>query len=183
MTALLVLAKEPVPGRVKTRLCPPLTPEGAAAVATAALEDTLAAAREVDVTRRVLVLDGTYAADGFEVLPQVAGPMDARLAAAFDAVAGAPALLVGMDTPQLTAALLQQALDALAQHDAVLGLAPDGRWTMRTCAGPAGCRSGGGLRRRAVGDAQSIADGFTGQSPTARGQRATGQPAPRPPAA
>ena len=128
MTALLVLAKEPVPGRVKTRLCPPLTPEGAAAVATAALEDTLAAAREVDVARRVLVLDGTFAADGFEVLPQVAGPMDARLAAAFDAVAGAPALLVGMDTPQLTAALLQQALDALAQHDAVLGLAPDGGW-------------------------------------------------------
>lgn len=128
MTALLVLAKQPVPGRVKTRLCPPLTPEGAAAVAQAALEDTLEVVRQVDVDRRVLVLDGTYAADGFEVLPQVSGPMDVRLAAAFDAVAGAPALLVGMDTPQLTAELLQQALDALGQHAAVLGLAGDGGW-------------------------------------------------------
>ena len=125
---MLVLAKEPVAGRVKTRLCPPLTAEGAAAVATAALEDTLEAVRAIDVARRVLVLDGTYDAPGFDVLPQVAGPMDVRLAAAFDAVAGAPALLIGMDTPQLTPALLQQAVDALGQHPAVLGLAPDGGW-------------------------------------------------------
>ena len=38
---MLVLAKTPVPGRVKTRLCPPCTPEQAAAVAAAALADTL----------------------------------------------------------------------------------------------------------------------------------------------
>ena len=36
---VLVLAKEPVAGRVKTRLCPPLTPEGAARLAAAALEE------------------------------------------------------------------------------------------------------------------------------------------------
>ncbi len=35
---LLVIAKEPVPGRVKTRLCPPCTFEQAAAVARAALD-------------------------------------------------------------------------------------------------------------------------------------------------
>ncbi|MBI5104514.1 MAG: glycosyltransferase, partial [Solirubrobacterales bacterium] len=39
---LAVIAKAPAPGRVKTRLCPPCTPEQAAALAEAALRDTLA---------------------------------------------------------------------------------------------------------------------------------------------
>jgi glycosyltransferase A (GT-A) superfamily protein (DUF2064 family) len=42
---LLVAAKAPVAGLVKTRLCPPATPRQAAAVAAAALLDTLAAVR------------------------------------------------------------------------------------------------------------------------------------------
>lgn len=126
---LLVLAKQPVAGKVKTRLCPPLTHEQAAEVATAALEDTLEVVRLVPAARRVLVLDGTYRAGGFEVQPQRGGPMPERLAAAFDDVDPAqPALLVGMDTPQLTAALLREALDRLAEHEAVLGLASDGGW-------------------------------------------------------
>lgn len=128
---VLVLAKEPVAGRVKTRLCPPLTPDGAAAVATAAIEDTLATVRAVPVARRVLVLDGTYAAAGFHVQPQVGGPMDERLGAAFDQAGAAsplPVLLVGMDTPQLTPDLLHRAAVALLEHGSVLGLAPDGGW-------------------------------------------------------
>ncbi|MYV39613.1 glycosyltransferase, partial [Streptomyces sp. SID1328] len=43
MTTLLVIAKEPRPGRVKTRLTPPFTPGQAAALAEAALTDTLRA--------------------------------------------------------------------------------------------------------------------------------------------
>ena len=38
---LIVLAKAPVPGRVKTRLTPPFTPQEAAMLAEAALFDTL----------------------------------------------------------------------------------------------------------------------------------------------
>lgn len=126
---LLVLAKAPVAGRVKTRLCPPLTPAGAAEVAAAALADTLDAVRATPVARRVLVLDGSYDADGFAVQPQRGGPMPERLAAAFeDCDPALPALLVGMDTPQLTASLLTRAVAALAQHRAVLGLATDGGW-------------------------------------------------------
>ena len=126
---LPVLAKQPVAGKVKTRLCPPLTPEQAAEVARAALEDTLEVVRQVPAARRILVLDGTYEAGGYEVMPQRGGPMPERLAAAFDDVDPAqPALLVGMDTPQLTAALLREALDRLAEHEAVLGLAGDGGW-------------------------------------------------------
>jgi len=125
---VLVLAKEPLPGRVKTRLCPPLTPEGAARLAAAALEDTLEVVRRVAVARRVLVLDGAYDAPGFEVQPQRGGPMPERLAAAFDDAGDLPALLVGMDTPQLTPELLTEAVEALAGSDAVLGTAPDGGW-------------------------------------------------------
>lgn len=56
--ALAVIAKAPVAGRVKTRLCPPCTPQQAAALAGAALQDTLAAVAATPAHRRVLVLDG-----------------------------------------------------------------------------------------------------------------------------
>jgi glycosyltransferase A (GT-A) superfamily protein (DUF2064 family) len=77
----------------------------------------------------VLVLDGRYDTPGFEVQPQRGGPMPERLAAAFDDCDPAlPALLVGMDTPQLSAQLLTAAVEQLTRHPAVLGLAPDGGW-------------------------------------------------------
>ena len=59
---LLVLAKTPVPGRVKTRLCPPCTPEQAARVAAAALADTLAAVARTPAVRRCLVVEGDHPA-------------------------------------------------------------------------------------------------------------------------
>lgn len=128
--ALLVIAKEPLPGRVKTRLTPPCTPEGAAALAHAALSDTLDVVARTPAARRVLVFDGdprAWRRDGFEVIPQRGSSLGERLGAAFEDVAG-PALLVGMDTPQLTTQLLQDGLDALARPevDAVLGRAADG---------------------------------------------------------
>ncbi|HWH29820.1 MAG TPA: DUF2064 domain-containing protein [Mycobacteriales bacterium] len=128
---LLVLAKEPVPGRVKTRLCPPLTPAQAADVAAAALADTLDAVRATPVARRVLVTDGTLGAEGFARQPQCSGPLDERLAAAFDDAAAAsdlPALLIGMDTPQVSPALLGRAAGALTRASAVLGRSVDGGW-------------------------------------------------------
>ncbi|MGF1429261.1 DUF2064 domain-containing protein [Kitasatospora sp. LaBMicrA B282] len=82
--------------------------------------------------RRLLVLDGTpgsWLPPGWEVLPQVGGGLDARLAAAFAlAPPGAPALLVGMDTPQLAAAVLAQALSPAERPgvDAWFGPATDG---------------------------------------------------------
>ena len=127
--ALLVIAKAPAPGRVKTRLTPPCTPQEAAALAAAALGDTLAAAVEAELpARRVLVLDGepgTWVPDAFEVIPQRGDDLAERLAAAFDDADG-PAFLVGMDTPQLTPALLDAGLEALDDHDAVFGAALDG---------------------------------------------------------
>ncbi len=127
--ALLVIAKAPVPGRVKTRLCPPCTPAQAARLAHAALEDTLAAcAAAAGVGRRVLVLDGEPGAwlpGGWEVVPQRGDGLATRLAAAF-ADAGEPAFLVGMDTPQVTPGHLGDGLAALEQAQAVFGPATDG---------------------------------------------------------
>ncbi|GHE05175.1 TIGR04282 family arsenosugar biosynthesis glycosyltransferase [Streptomyces alanosinicus] len=125
MTALLVIAKEPLPGRVKTRLTPPFTPREAAGLAAAALADTLHAVAAAPATRRVLVLDGApgpWLPPGFEVLPQCAGGLDERLADAFAHCSG-PALLIGMDTPQVTPELLS--VD-FADCDAYLGPAEDG---------------------------------------------------------
>lgn len=143
-TTLLVVAKEPVPGRVKTRLTARYTPHQAALLAEAALADTLAAGLRVPALRRVLVLDGEpggWLPPRYEVVPQVAGGLDVRLAAAFAACDG-PALLVGMDTPHLRPAVLARAFgpDAWRTADAYVGPAEDGGfWALglarpRTCA-------------------------------------------------
>ncbi|MFS4097507.1 TIGR04282 family arsenosugar biosynthesis glycosyltransferase [Streptomyces sp. AF1A] len=125
MTTLLVIAKEPRPGRVKTRLSPPFTPEEAAQLAEAALADTLDAVAAAPASRRVLVLDGApgpWLPPGFEVLPQCAGGLDERLADAFGHCRG-PALLIGMDTPQVTPELLTVDFE---DCEAYLGPAEDG---------------------------------------------------------
>ncbi|MGX1757458.1 TIGR04282 family arsenosugar biosynthesis glycosyltransferase [Streptomyces lydicus] len=129
-TTLLVIAKEPVPGRVKTRLTPPFTPDEAAELAEAALYDTLRAVRATPARRRVVVLDGRpgdWLPDGFEVRQQGSGGLDERLAAAFAGSTG-PTLLIGMDTPQVTPQLLAPALDldAWDDCDAWFGAAEDG---------------------------------------------------------
>jgi glycosyltransferase A (GT-A) superfamily protein (DUF2064 family) len=128
--ALLVIAKEPVAGLVKTRLCPPLTPEQAARLALAALLDTLAACeRAADGARLVLVLEGRqgpWLPPGWDVIPQRGAGLAERLDAAFADVGG-PALLVGMDTPQLAPLLVAEGLGPLlAGRDAVFGPASDG---------------------------------------------------------
>jgi glycosyltransferase A (GT-A) superfamily protein (DUF2064 family) len=129
---VLVMAKSPRPGRVKTRLCPPCTPRQAAGIAAAAFADTLDTVAALRVRRRVLVIDGPvppWVPAAFGTRPQVDGPFADRLAAAFRPVEG-PVLLVGMDTPQLHVGDLEHALELLhaPECDAVLGPAADGGW-------------------------------------------------------
>jgi rSAM/selenodomain-associated transferase 1 len=133
--ALVVIAKSPEPGRSKTRLCPPCTPEQAALLAEAALRDTLVAVAAAPARRRIVALDGEpgpWLPRGFEVVEQRGDGLGERLGYAL-AEAGGPALVVGMDTPQLTPALLAHAARALRRPgtDAVLGPALDGGyWTI-----------------------------------------------------
>jgi rSAM/selenodomain-associated transferase 1 len=133
--ALVVIAKAPEPGRSKTRLSPPCTPEQAAALAEASLRDTIATVAAAPARRRIVALDGEpdgWLPPGFEVHPQRGGGLGERLGAALVA-AGGPALVVGMDTPQLSVPLLCEAARRLAEPgvDAVLGPALDGGyWTI-----------------------------------------------------
>ena len=121
-----MIAKAPLAGMAKTRLTPPCTPHEAAALAAAALADTLAAVSACGASRRVLALAGPagdWVPEGFDVIPQRGDGLGERLAAAF-ADTGGPAFLVGMDTPQLEPALL----DAGLAEPCSLGLAADGGW-------------------------------------------------------
>jgi glycosyltransferase A (GT-A) superfamily protein (DUF2064 family) len=142
LTILLVMAKAPVPGLVKTRLCPPATPVEAARIAAAALLDTLETVR---ATRLVPVLacagrpaDGVAGARlraalaGWTVLPQRGTGLADRLANAHADTAAAfpghPVLQIGMDTPQVTAEQLTAAAGRLESSGGVLGAAVDGGW-------------------------------------------------------
>lgn len=125
---IVVLAKAPVPGRVKTRLQPEFTAAEAADLAASAIEDTLGAVRAARAGRVVLAWDGEpgpWAGD-FLLAPQRAGSLNDRLTDAFraaQAVTAGPVLLIGMDTPQVSAAVLDT---DWAGADAVLGLSEDG---------------------------------------------------------
>ena len=131
---VVVIAKEPVPGRVKTRLTPPFTPGEAAALAEAALADTLTAVAETTVARRVLALDGApgrWLPSGFDVIGQRGAGLDERIAWALaDArvTLPLPVVLIGMDTPQVTPGLLAAAAEPLVSKtaDATFGMAEDG---------------------------------------------------------
>ncbi|MEO6712523.1 MAG: DUF2064 domain-containing protein [Mycobacteriales bacterium] len=130
-TTVVVMAKAPVAGQVKTRLCPPCTPGEAAAIAEAALRDTLAVVLAAPVDRRLLVLDGApgdWLPAGFDVVAQRGRDLAQRLDHAVSCVPSGQLLIVGMDTPQLTISLLQKGFAALDGADAALGPATDGGW-------------------------------------------------------
>jgi glycosyltransferase A (GT-A) superfamily protein (DUF2064 family) len=144
--ALLVLAKAPVAGLAKTRLCPPATPEQAAMIAAAALLDTLDAVVAVSdavpmvawtgrLTDAVRAAELADALAGTVQFSQCGSSLGERIAAAHAEVAdrlpGAAVLQIGMDTPQLDADALAEALGVLTAPggpDAVLGPAVDGGW-------------------------------------------------------
>ena len=141
MTTIVLIAKEPLPGKAKTRLHPALTLEQAAGIAAASIDDTLTALAAVPATRRILAFDGNRLppkSERFEVLHQVNGDLDERLGAIFDACDG-PMVLIGMDTPQVTAAHLAPAFTSWPDDiDAWFGPANDGGFWALGMAEPRG---------------------------------------------
>ena len=141
--ALLVFAKEPRAGEVKTRLCPPLTREEAAALYACMLDDVLEASAAEAATLGLAPLLCVAPAEacerlaarapGWRVLPQRGPDLGARMerAAAEAAALGfAPLLLRGSDSPALEPALLRAALAAVADVDVALSPDPDGGYNL-----------------------------------------------------
>lgn len=142
---LLVVAKAPVPGFAKTRLCPPATGAQAAEIAAAALLDTLDAVLATPGAIPMVALTGDLpsaarsaeiaaALDQTTVFSQRGNDFATRLANAHADTAaahpGLPVVQIGMDTPQLTPQILAAAAEPLLRRDgeAVLGPAADGGW-------------------------------------------------------
>ncbi len=136
---LIVLAKAPVPGLAKTRLCPPLTLAEAAAFAAAGLVDTVAVARaaqcaggyECAVTLAhpaggAALIRATLGTNALPMRPVPPGDVGAAMAAAFSGGA-AQVALIGSDLPALPPAYIAAAFAALdAGADVALGPAEDG---------------------------------------------------------
>jgi len=135
--ALLVFAKEPRPGAVKTRLCPPFSPQQAAEFYACLLDDALAASAAAAVRLGLAPILYVAPAEacaavagrapaGFRTLPQRGPDLAARMENAFAEAAAAgfaPLLLRGSDSPLLGEATLAAALEALTLAD--LALCPD----------------------------------------------------------
>ncbi len=140
--AILVFAKAPEPGRVKTRLLDVLSPVQAAALHARLTLDTLRRVSQIGSAEIYL-----YA------YPDISHPFFPRLSRRFPLILRKQqgndlgermlralsetlathhhALLVGCDCPSLTPDLLQQAFKALEEgHDIVLGPAEDGGYVL-----------------------------------------------------
>ncbi|MCF8143412.1 MAG: TIGR04283 family arsenosugar biosynthesis glycosyltransferase [Deltaproteobacteria bacterium] len=140
---ILILARYPVPGRVKTRLVRALGPGGSARLHRRMTEHVAGVARGVrDAEETGTGVEITICYTGasrrdfrtwlgmdFQYAPQGTGDLGARMARAFDRVfqkGAGPAVLVGTDVPGITSDILHQTLQALRGNDVVLGRAADG---------------------------------------------------------
>ena len=128
-----LIAKTPQPGRVKTRLCPPCTPVEAAEVASLLLTHAIDAIAQAVLSspvpiRPAILLDGeigSWIPSGWHTIAQRGHGLDERLANGL-ADLGEPALVMAMDSPEVTAKDIVDAVGALSQHHVVLGPTLDG---------------------------------------------------------
>lgn len=132
MVAILIMAKAPQPGQVKTRLCPPLTPVQACACHEAFLRDTLSLVRSSNASG-YLAYSGAQDwfvqhCPDFQRFAQQGNDLAERLDSAMQSVLSEqqPVLCIGADSPHLPLNFLKQAATLLQDHDVVLGPAQDG---------------------------------------------------------
>jgi hypothetical protein len=135
VTRIVIFAKAPVPGRVKTRLIPALGAEGAAALAREMLdrtvEEAVAAGLAVELCGDPDAAEWHEARPGLALTAQGDGGLGERLArAAGRVLAGDSILIIGADCPDLDRNRLRAAADALNAHDAVIHPARDGGYAL-----------------------------------------------------
>ncbi|PDV99579.1 TIGR04282 family arsenosugar biosynthesis glycosyltransferase [Candidatus Chloroploca asiatica] len=137
---LIIMAKQPLPGRTKTRLCPPLTLEEATLLYEGMLRDTLALTQRVPGIEVVLGIDspGSEAyfrglAPDLRQLLQGDGALGDRLAHVSEAAFadGAPAVgVMSSDSPSLPPSYLGRAFALLEEYDLSIGPCEDGGYYM-----------------------------------------------------
>ncbi|HEU4686533.1 MAG TPA: TIGR04282 family arsenosugar biosynthesis glycosyltransferase [Nitrospira sp.] len=142
-SALVIFAKAPIPGQVKTRLCPPLTHDEAATLQGSfvldALERTNAAVAKFKLPlARYLACAPSSALPFFKIMEarqavslvdQIGADLGERMHAAFETMFGRgyrKVVLVGTDVPTVPLDYYRDALSLLRDHDAVFGPALDG---------------------------------------------------------
>lgn len=131
-----LVAKAPLPGQVKSRLCPPLTPEQAARLAGAFLQDTLALATQAGVDVRLICRDESERsvlsryASGVPVHVQDGDGLGAAMETAFErglADGYRAVAVMGVDTPALPPSTLTWAFSLLeGPRDVAIGPSDDG---------------------------------------------------------
>ena len=136
--ALIIFAKAPIPGQVKTRLCPPLAPDEAATLHGTMVLDTLERSRNLLGFDRFLAcapskqhpfFKAIEVRQGVRLLEQTHGDLGSRMHHAFQAafdLGFQSAVIVGTDLPTVHSEMFRQALRALADNDGVLGPTVDG---------------------------------------------------------
>ena len=135
--ALIVVAKEPQPGRTKTRLCPPLSTESAAEFYRCLLLDTLALMQRLEGVDHTLAYTPASAQDyftrlspnGFRLVVQEGADLGARLANALGhhfALGYGRVAIMNSDGPTLPLACLEEAFTGLDHADVTLGPGHDG---------------------------------------------------------
>jgi len=139
-TRIVVFAKAPVAGCVKTRLIPVLGEAGAARLAQRMLADTVAHALAAGLATPELCAtphpdDPAWTGllpTGVRLSDQGPGDLGQRLAAAATRVidGGERILLIGTDCPELDGKRLGEASAQLESHDAVIHPARDGGYVL-----------------------------------------------------
>ena len=136
--AVAVMAKAPRAGAVKTRLCPPLSPREAAALARCFLRDRVAQVRELTGVSRIIAFTpaserGVFQrlAPDFTLIAQHGTDLGARMRSTLATLLASghrAAIAIGTDTPTLPTTVIQLAVDRIASPDVdvVLGPADDG---------------------------------------------------------
>ena len=136
-SAVVIMAKEPEPGKVKTRLCPPLTPRDAADLYTAFLLDTVGLVSATSGADRFLAYDPPSAAEFFrqivprpaECVPQGTGDLGMRLSRISRGLffrGYRRVVILASDTPHLPRDCIDRAFSLLDETDVVLGPCDDG---------------------------------------------------------
>ena len=135
---VLLVAKAPDAGQVKTRLGARIGDDAAAGLAAAALLDTIEACRAAGAEGHLSLAGDLDAAvegeaisaalDGWTISPQRGDTFAERLVHAHHDAGTGTVVQIGMDTPHVTAAALAAVADGLIDHDAVLAPAVDGGW-------------------------------------------------------